>query len=551
MEQISLSEKAFSVLMKRQHACCFSYSALDNTFSFEGNLQNQNIFKKDIDPIRAMLECECMFALDKEKLGQFYNNFRNSIGKVSDVIYHEQLIHIKFNDTSDYTPISLAVDYNLGENGTVIGYSGYFVSIANVAAQIKKSITSSAPKIPFSPKAAWEIINNSEHAAIIQFDIKGFKHINQKYGDKTGDEILAYVAGNIEKVWGIQCVGCRLGADIFNIFTPYISDEDIEMRIGFIQSKLQNYLDIKYKFYFGIYIINDKSLDLRKMTDLAALARKTGRENALSFISYYDEKISEKINTKIQIENEMEHALRTGQFKVYLQPKVRISDKSIIGAEALVRWVHPEKGLTSPASFIPVFEQNGFIENLDAYVHEQICILIRKWLDMGITPVSISVNVSQAYLSPELPMKIKKIVDKYSIPIEFLQIEITESFENQQAEIAANCFKELGFTLLMDDFGSGYSSLNTLSNTPFDIIKLDRGFLKSYTFNERCKKVVSHTIAMVDDMGLGLVAEGVETSEQACFLDNSGCKCAQGFLYSRPVPIEDFEQMLFGEKINI
>lgn len=547
MDNISLSEKALNVLMKRQHACCFLYSASDNKTSFKGNLKNKIFFDDNIDPIKAMLESKIVFERDKEKLAKFYIGFKNSIGTMAKPAYHEQLIHIDFNNDSEYIPVSFAAEYECDENGIVTGYSGYLVSIATAAEQIKESVTASKDA-PFSINDAMQIIQTSENSAIIQFDIKGFKHINQNYSDKTGDKILEFISQNLEKAWGRYAVTCRLGADIFNIFTEYDTKEEVEMRIGFIQKKLQNYLNIAYKFYFGVYFVEDKSIELRKMTDCAALARKTGRENVLNSISYYDTNLSKKLNIQRQIENEMENALETGQFKVYLQPKVRISDSCIIGAEALVRWVHPEKGIISPADFIPVFEQNGFIENLDNYMHHQVCALIRKWIDMGITPVSISANVSQVYLTPELPEKIKSIINKYNIPIELFQIEITESFENHQAEIAVDNFKKHGFTLLMDDFGSGYSSLNTLSNTHFDIIKLDRGFLKSYTLNERCKKVVTHTIEMVDDIGLGLVAEGVETQEQAYFLDNSGCKCAQGFLYSKPVPVEEFEKMLFGEK---
>lgn len=551
MEKASLTDKMLQLVLKRRYACCFNYIAENNELLYDGNFNKEIIFSYESDPIKSLLMSRDVSDAEKSVLSEYYSRFRGTVGTYAKPEYLEMLIHIKFDKDDEYIPVCIALNGECSEDGILIGYSGYIVSIYGAAAQIERDVCKAVKKAPFSVKDAVKIINTSEKSAVIQFDIRDFKNINQTYGEETGDKVLEYIEENLKNVWGREAVTCRLGADIFNIFTGYESKEELEMRIGFVSDKLKCYKNISYKFYFGVYLVTDISLPLRKMTDYAALARKNGRDNVFNYICYYTEQLSKMINNRQKIENEMENALETGQFKVYLQPKVRISDGKVIGAEALVRWIHPEKGLMPPNEFIPVFEKNGFIKKLDRYMHKQVCSLIRKWIDLGLEPVPVSANVSQAYLSASLPEEILEIIHEYNIPIDLFQIEITETYENRQVEICIEEFKKCGFTLLMDDFGSGYSSLNTLSNTRFDVIKLDRGFLGSYLLNDRCKKVVTHTIAMANDIGLGLVAEGVETEEQAVFLDGSGCKCAQGFLYSKPVPVSEFEIMVYGECITV
>lgn len=551
MKKSILANNMMNLMMKRGYACCFNYVADGNESKFEANFDTSRLYLSEYDPIRSMLVSDAVFGNSKAPLADYYSRFRAMLGTKAVSEYFEDLIDIKFETSSEPVTVCVSASWDSNEDGIIVGYTGYIVSISGVVSQIEKKLVNKPKPNPFSVDEAMKIIHSPGKSAVVQFDIKNFKHINQTYGEEIGDKVLSYIASNIEKTWGRPCVGCRLGADIFNIFTKYESKEELEMHISLLTEKLQTYKNISYKFYFGIYIVEDTSVHLRKMTDYAALARRCNRDNALNYINYYTPQLSDMMNLRREIEAEMETALETGQFKVYLQPKVRISDGKIIGAEALVRWIHPEKGIIPPNEFVPIFEKNGFIKKLDLYMHRQVCALIRKWIDMGIEPVSISANVSQAYLCPGLPGEIKAIADEYNVPLDLFQIEITESYQNRQVELCVDEFKSNGFTLLMDDFGSGYSSLNTLSNTRFDIIKLDRGFLGSYMKNERCKKVVTHTMTMVGDIGLGLVAEGVETKEQAEFLNGNGCSCAQGFLYSRPVPIGEFEKMAFSGYIRV
>ena len=540
----------YKLFMKRDYACYFHYSHESNTCEFDGNFDRELFFGNDPDIMRAILKCDNVALMDKELLARNYSLFCGTVGTKSEEYSFEQYIHIKLPGSENEFPVNLSIIWEIDENGMLYGYSGYMISILSVKKLVEKHVNKNVIKAPFNVQNAVRIINENENAAVIQFDIKNFKYINQNYGEAIGDEVLDHIHKRLPEVWGRDCESSRFGADIFTIFTGYDTKEELEKRIDAVMKKLQNYKHISYKFYFGIYLVTDKTTALRKATDYAAIARKTGRENVFNTMCYYSDNFSDTLNNIHEIEAQMENALETGQFHVYLQPKVRISDGVTVGAEALVRWIHPEKGLIPPNKFIPVFERNGFIEKLDMYMTEEVCKILRKWIDMGLEPVSISANVSQVYLSPALPEKMKAILEKYNIPISLFQIEITESYENRQVELSVEEFKKLGFTLLMDDFGSGYSSLNTLSNTSFDIIKLDRAFLGTYLLDERRKKVVTHTISMANDIGLGLVAEGVETDEQADFLNLSGCECAQGFLYSRPIPVAEFEEHLYGKTVT-
>ena len=246
----------------------------------------------------------------------------------------------------------------------------------------------------------------------------------------------------------------------------------------------------------------------------------------------------------------MDYALEHGEFVMYLQPKYSISTAGVVGAEALVRWIHPEKGMLPPAEFISVFEKNGFIIKLDEYIWEQACKAIRGWIDSGVQPVPISVNISRVHLTDEKFIDVlDRLIEKYDIPKNMIETEITETVENAGDSEVIKRLKERGYMLLMDDFGSGYSSLNMLKSTPFDVIKIDRDFFSEFMLSDRGKKIISHTISMSKDIGLDMVAEGVETKEQAEFLKNCGCDVAQGFYYSKPVPINDFERLVYDDWI--
>ena len=390
--------------------------------------------------------------------------------------------------------------------------------------------------------------DNEKKYALILFDIEKFKIVNELYGFDFADEVLEFIAFNMRNIFKeTDAVICHFMSDFFGIFTEYDSEEDLIEMVKQISSKTSLYKNVPVSLSFGIHKIRDRSLSPRLICDYANMAKKTVKGNRIVNYAFYTEKIKNRILEDKYIENEMEYALKNGQFSMYLQPKYNISTSEIIGAEALVRWVHPKKGLIMPDKFIPLFEKNGFIVNLDKYIWEQACIEIRKWIDSGQTPVPISVNVSRVNVgNPKLIEILDSLVEKYKIDKKYLELEIIETvyYDDQNHLIETlNQLKKADYTLLMDDFGSGFSSLNMLKNTPFDILKIDRNFLNETMVTDKGKKIILHTISLSNDIGINTVAEGVETKEQAEYLLECGCNVAQGYYYSKPVELNVFDEM--------
>lgn len=385
-----------------------------------------------------------------------------------------------------------------------------------------------------------------EEIAFIQFDVERFKMINEIYGVETGDELLYFINDSLGVICTEEQPFCRLTADVFMIVTVFANDEELVAFIRRIESMLSGFKGLEYRFVFGVAVAEDRTIHTRRHGDNASLARQLIKGNALQNVGFYNGRMKSELHKKQTIEEDMQKALLNNEFVMFLQPKHSITSGRIIGAEALARWIHPKKGMISPADFIPVFEENGFILKLDRLIWENACRKLRGWLEHGIDNVPISVNISREYvLTFDVVKEITELVRKYGIPARLLELEITESAEAIGVEEVVWKMKEAGFTMLMDDFGSGYSSLNTLKTTPFDVLKIDRGFLSQSLESERGRKIISHTISMSQDIGLGIVAEGVETAEQAKFLVECGCDTAQGFYYSKPISAEEFDKRLY------
>ena len=381
--------------------------------------------------------------------------------------------------------------------------------------------------------------------ALIQFDVAKFKMINEIYGEDFGDELLRFFIHELKTLCSKEQLYARLTADVFMILTPYETQQDILDFIDKLDYNLTGYKDVAYTLYYGVCKVSDRNQKLRKYGDGAAFARQSIKGNAREHIAFYRQDMKEKAKIRKYIEDYMEEALRNQEFLMYLQPKYSISRNELLGAEALVRWKTKEFGMIPPNEFIPIFEQNGFVISLDEYIWEQACKAIHKWKQNGQKVLPISVNMSRKHLiQSRYRQVLNGLIEKYQIDKRYLEIELTETVDEQSVAEAMNCLKEEGYTLLMDDFGSGYSSLNTLKDTKFDVIKIDRFFLQNLIDSERGKKIVEHTIHMTKDIGLDMIAEGVETKEQAQFLCECGCDKAQGFYYAKPMPLTEFEKLL-------
>ena len=315
--------------------------------------------------------------------------------------------------------------------------------------------------------------------------------------------------------------------------------------INKLDHEISSFKDVKIQLSYGVYTVEDESMELRQMEDRAAMARKAAKNNIVTNIVFYKEQFKESLYNRKFIEESIQTAINERQFMMYLQPKYSISKNEIIGAEALVRWCHPERGMIFPNQFIPIIEENGFIRKVDYYIWEEACRFIRKCVDSGINTCPVSVNVSRIHLQDnECIDVLDNLIKSYHIPKRLLELEITETADDQQISLKALELKDEGFKLLMDDFGSGYSSLNILLETPFDVIKLDKKFIENMMVSDKGKLILEHIVLMAEKLNLGLLAEGVETKEQIEVLQSIGCDQVQGYYYAKPMPKREFFSQL-------
>ncbi|MDD6769594.1 putative bifunctional diguanylate cyclase/phosphodiesterase, partial [Inconstantimicrobium porci] len=383
--------------------------------------------------------------------------------------------------------------------------------------------------------------------AFVQLDIERFKLYNSDFGEKEGNNLLKYVAKIIKEVVSDYpiCTYGRVNADKFCFCIPY-DEHKFYKKLENANERLNKYRqDYLLHFKMGVCIITDSSKSMEDINVKAALAAEKCRYNIKHFYEVYDDEEEKIQRREMEIIHDMHTAIDKKQFTVFLQPKVNLYNEKVCGAEALVRWIHPKKGMIPPNIFIPVFEKNGFIADLDYYMWEQVCILLRKWIDEGkkINPVSVNVSRISLY-NPNLVHKLLKLINKYGIAPQYLHLEITESAYMTNPSMMLMIIEDLhkaGFTILMDDFGSGYSSLNALKDFPIDMLKIDMNFLPRGSMAERSRIIISSVIHMAKRLGIKVIMEGVETQEQRDFLRDLQCDYIQGYFYSKPIPVTEYE----------
>lgn len=387
---------------------------------------------------------------------------------------------------------------------------------------------------------------------LICVGIERFRLINEAYGMTKGDELLKYIATLI-KSSQIPVCATRFSADVFLILVPHNGWHESALR-AFYKRINEFPIDMDIKLHCGIYEIKDTKLSVSAMCDRAHLASEKNKGMYESLFFLYDNSLHQKMLDEQFVTSQMRFALEKGQYQVYYQPKYDLSNECIAGAEALVRWIHPQKGFLSPGLFIPIFERNGFISELDQYVWECVCRDMRYWLDKGLPPVAVSVNISRADVyNPKLSNILLNLLEKYKIPVQFLHLEITESAYTDNSEqiiLEVGKLRKLGFIVEMDDFGSGYSSLNMLAEMPVDVLKLDMHFIQNETRRASGRGILSFVISLAKWLDLAVVAEGVETSEQIATLRSMDCNYVQGFYYAKPMQRCEFELLLTSSKIT-
>lgn len=387
---------------------------------------------------------------------------------------------------------------------------------------------------------------------MVQFDIERFKVINELYGNFMGDRILLLIAEGLQKCLKSKGTYGRLEADHFAVCLPAGTEELQQVRDQMEKSLASVKIEQKINLYYGVYTIEDRGMSVDLMCDRANLALRTVKGNSNRAYAVYNDELHQVVLSEQQLTNSMEEALLQRQFEVYYQPVVDLNTGDVVSAEALVRWNHPEKGMVSPGFFIPFFEHNGFIIKLDAYIREEVCRNMMELRRRGLRNIPVSVNVSRLeFYDPNLCRSIIDLTERYRLEPQMMRLEITESAytDNPQQLLAA--MKELqnyGFQVLMDDFGSGYSSLNMLKDVPVDILKMDMKFLEDQGISGRGPEILASLVRMAKKLGMRTIAEGIETKEQGDFLRSVGCEYGQGYYYARPMPADSFTSLLMARE---
>ena len=394
--------------------------------------------------------------------------------------------------------------------------------------------------------------NPKEQFAFIRIDIEKFRLVNSFYGIQEGNKLLQFLASYIENVlepYPSKAFG-HLEADIFGVCVPYERKQELIDFVEELAEQLRNYpLEFDLVPACGIYLIVDKSISTNDMYDMASLAAQRCKGNCMSGYAFYSDSMSVTIIKEQVLTNSMRSALESGQFVPYIQPKYNLEESKMDGGEVLIRWIDPKRGMIAPNEFIPVFERNGFIVKLDYFVWESTCKLLRRWMDEGRELRPLSVNISRVSLyNPRLVEQICELTEKYGIPRKLLQLELTESAYTQNQttirELMAK-FRENGFTVLMDDFGSGYSSLNVLKDIVVDILKIDMKFLSDAEEKKRSEDILASVVEMSKKLNMPVIAEGVEKEEQVSFLKSIGYDYVQGYYFGKPMPVADYEKLVY------
>ena len=390
--------------------------------------------------------------------------------------------------------------------------------------------------------------NPSVNYTIIMTNIEKFKLVNELFDTATGDAILIKIANIIKNKVSKVGTYARLESDHFAMCIP-TSNLDIDViqkQAGFLTSEM----DINYaiQLSYGIFIIDNKNLSITQMCDRAKMALNAAKGNYVTSYAFYDDEVRKNLLVEQELNQYMNQAIEEDQFEIYFQPVYSLSKGKMISAEALVRWNHPTKGFISPGLFIPLFERNGFITKLDFYVWDKVCRQIKEWESRFEYNVPISINISRIDMyNPGMVNYIVSLIDKYDIEPRFLKLEVTESAYTENPEKLIEIIKYLqneGFIVLMDDFGSGYSSLNMLKDLPVDVLKIDLKFLFDLSNNNRAANILTSIVRMAKWLKMAVIVEGVEFENQLEFLRSIGCDEIQGYYFDRPLSKNIFESRL-------
>lgn len=402
------------------------------------------------------------------------------------------------------------------------------------------------------------IIENTYEYSLAAMNIRQFKFINEIFGTRAADLLLRHMKSVIADNVTENEYYCRNSEDMFYLLLRDTDRDRIKERIGKMIQEISRYAicnnrDYRILLYCGVVIgtdVEDEEPSVKKSMTHVRFALDTARQSLKNNIWFYDTRLHEDEKLQNYVESHMNQALDNHEFKLYLQPKVNLSTGRTSGAEALVRWIAEEGRIIYPGQFIPVFEANGFCVNLDMYMLEEVCRQIRKWIDDGLTPVPVSVNQSKLlFYEADYIDNLKSLLDKYQIPAELISLEILEGLASEnvnELNKRIGRLREIGFKISLDDFGSGYSSMNTLASLEIDELKFDRGFLLGLKDSgeeyERQIIIMNEIVELTKKLKISTVVEGVETKENEELVRALGCEYGQGYYYSMPMSASEFSE---------
>ncbi|MGN0718081.1 EAL domain-containing protein [Treponema berlinense] len=555
----------FSVLFYSVFSIICSYFTL---FSIPRSIQNE-MLKQLSDNINIGIFCfnlerKCIYSNKTAKKfflakDEILNELKSLLALRKDFV--KRNIEIKQNDKT----LTLAEEFSYLLDSQKKAY-GYILKLSDITEELNKAseelfdsthdaLTGLLTRDAFYSEAE-KILKSDPNSQyyMICTNIKNFKLVNDLFGSEKGDEFLKEFSKKLKNTQYKTILTGRITGDRFAILLNKTEVDEIDalQKIKELE-KFTVSLNYKLHIFVGIYKITDINENVSSMFDKAALAIKNISENYSVNVAYYDNDMLSILKKNHEVINAFDDALNNNHFKMYLQPQVRCSDEKVVGAEALVRWETEKGAIHSPASFIKILEDNGLIHELDKFIWEKAVQLLQKWQLLGIDHhISVNVSTRDFYLIP-LYETFTSLVKKYGIPPQKLKLEITETalvHDLKRHKKIITDLQKFGFTIEMDDFGSGYSSLTILKNISINILKIDMMFLSKTKHKERSKKILESVIKMAQKLGIKIIVEGVEDKEQAEFLKNLNCDFFQGYLYSKPITVANFESNYIS-KTNI
>lgn len=431
----------------------------------------------------------------------------------------------------------------------------YIVSFISVVVSMRKAtniiytdvVTGGNNWLHFVRKGTTLLKRNSGkyNYAMLHLKMRKYRSFCTCLGVREGEELIEKFYNVLKKKITKKEVMAHHENAEFGVLVTYTDREQLLSRIAEMEKAMDAVLsNMKLYFGVGVYYIVPGEKDVEQLYNNASIACEMLGEEAENQVAFFDVEMNKQRLWERKVEDDMDRALANREFKVYLQPKISAQKEELAGAEALVRWIHPVDGFIPPNKFIPIFENNGFILKLDDYMLEEIAKQQAEWIASGREIVPISVNISRAHFTREdLAQHICSIVDKYNIPHNVIELELTESAFFDDKKVLLNTVKELresGFVVSMDDFGAGYSSLNSLKELHIDVLKIDADFFRGIEAQERGMLIVSEVIDLAKKLNMKIVAEGIESREQVDFLVEQECDLIQGYFFAKPMPIDEF-----------